>query len=530
MLRRTIPLLLLAITRAAAQGRAPADRPTLVVFLTVDQMREDYFDRFDKQLTGGLRRLRDGSAFFTEGYQDHGITETAPGHAATMSGRFPVHTGIVMNSQGVNGVPDAEVIGAAPQIDFPASPVRFQGTTLTDWLKSANSRTRFLSVSRKDRGAILPIGRSKGDVYWWASTNATFSTSRYYADSLPTWVQRFNARKMGEQYAGKEWVPLLPANAYPEPDSQPAEHGGRDFLFPHLVPDDSLIAARSAAAFPWMDAMTLAFALEGVQRLALGASTDRTDLLAVSLSTTDAVGHAYGPDSRELHDQILRLDRSLGEFLDSLFRLRDQRRIVIALTGDHGMSPFPAIKSSIYANHDAKVVSVRAEWSAFLARLAAAHVDSNAIVMEEAAVVVTRPESFAKAHVNVDSALRSYAADVKRVDGVLRADLMTDLAKADTVHDTIARRWLHMFAPEWSVRMIITLTPFSYWAPGTYPTHGSPHDADAHVPLLFFGAGVKPGTYTDFVRVVDMAPTLAELLGVKPSEKLDGHVLRQAVR
>ncbi|HXD22656.1 MAG TPA: alkaline phosphatase family protein [Gemmatimonadaceae bacterium] len=516
---------------APARSLAAEPKPDLIVFITVDQMRSDYFQRFDRQLTGGLRRLMDSSAFFLDGYQDHAITETAPGHSATMSGRFPVHTGIAMNSQGVNGIPSAAIIGGAPGTDLPAAPVRFRGTTLTDWLVAADPSTRFLSVSRKDRGAILPIGRSKGDVYWWTQSNGTFSTSLYYRDTLPTWVQRFNARRPAEQYAGKAWTLLLPESAYPEPDSVPAENRGVNYTFPHLVPGDSQAAVRSAAAYPWMDAITLQFALEGVRQLGLGASPARTDLLAVSLSTTDAVGHAYGPDSREMHDQILRLDRSLGAFFDSLFALRDRRRVVVALTGDHGMSPLPAIKSSIYPNHDAKVVSIAREWRAFRARLAAAGVDSTAVALEDnSVVVVTHPDAFTRAGVHADSAVESFARDVRRVDGVLRADLLTDLAKDDTVKDVIARRWLHMFSPGGDVKLVITLTPYSYWYPASSPTHGSPHDSDAHVPVLFYGDGVRPGQYAGFVRVVDMAPTLAAIAGVAPLEKLDGRVLTRAIR
>jgi len=526
----TLPLSVLG-AYATAQQPSAAPRPTLIVFITVDQMRSDYFQRFDKQLTGGLRTLFDGSAFFVDGYQDHAITETAPGHSVTLSGRFPVHTGITMNSAGVNGVPDAAIIGSSDRSDLPASPVRFQGTTLIDWLKAANPQTRFLSVSRKDRGAILPIGRSKGDVYWWTSSNGTFSTSRYYRDTLPTWVQRFNARKPGQQYAGKAWTLLLPESAYPEPDSVPAENHGANYTFPHFVSEDSLTAARSAAAYPWMDEITLQFALAGLKELGLGGSQNRTDVLAISLSTTDAVGHAFGPDSREMHDHILRLDRYLGVFLDSLFKMRDRQRVVIALTADHGMSPLPAMKSTIYPNHDAKVVSIAPAWKAFRARLAAAGVDSAAVSLEDAAVVVVqKPEAFAKAHVRADSAIESFAKDVRRVDGVLRADLVTSLAKDDTTTDVVARRWLHMFTPDGTARLMITLTPYSYWAPASYPTHGSPHDSDAHVPVLFYGDGVKAGRVAGFVRVVDMAPTLAELAGVRPSEKLDGHVLRQAIK
>jgi len=204
---------------------------------------------------------------------------------------------------------------------------------------------------------------------------------------------------------------------------------------------------------------------------------------------------------------------------------------VIALTGDHGMSPLPAIKSTIYPNHDAKVVSITREWRAFRARLVAAGVDSTAIAIEDnAVVVVTKPDAFTRAGVRADSAIESFAKDVRRVDGVLRADLLTELAKDDTVSDAIARRWLHMFVPGGEARLAITLTPYSYWAPGNSPTHGSPHDSDAHVPVLFFGDGVKPGHYSGFVRVVDMAPTLAAIAGVKPLEKLDGRVLTRAIQ
>jgi hypothetical protein len=533
-IRLFLPALLsLAVTARATAQQPPAapPRPSLIVFITVDQMRSDYFQRFDSQLTGGLRTLFDGSAFFLDGYQDHAITETAPGHSATLSGRFPVHTGITMNSAGVNGVPNAAIIGGTTPPDLPASPVRFHGTTLIDWLKASNPDTRFLSVSRKDRGAILPVGRSKGNVYWWTLSNATFSTSRFYGDTLPSWVKQFNAREPGQQYAGKAWTLLLPESAYPEPDSVPAENHGANFTFPHRVPGDSLAAALSIAAFPFMDEITLQFALAGMKELGLGSASSRTDVLAISLSTTDAIGHAYGPDSREMHDQILRLDRSLGVFLDSLFKLRDRRHVVVALTADHGMTPLPAVKSTIYPNHDARVVSIVPQWKSFRARLAAAGVDSTAVSLQDAAVVVLeRPEAFTRVHVNADSAIESFAKDVRQLDGVLRADLVTALAKDDTTKDTIARRWLHMFAPEGAARLMITLTPYSYWAPASYPTHGSPHDGDAHVPVLFYGDGVKPGRYAGFVRVVDMAPTLAELAGVKPLEKLDGHVLRQAIK
>jgi predicted AlkP superfamily pyrophosphatase or phosphodiesterase len=512
---------------ASAQKTQPVDRPTLVVFITVDQMRADYFARFKPQLTGGLKRLAGEGAFFRNGFQDHAITETAPGHASTMSGRFPVHTGITSDAQGVSTTA-APLIGGATEVG--ASPFRFQGSTLTDWMRAADPSTRFLSVSRKDRGAIPPIGRTKGDVYWWSGSAGIFTTSTYYADTLPAWVQRFNRQKGYATYAGKFWTLLLPAAKYVEPDTVWEESNGVDFVFPHPFPADTAGVARGFGNYPMMDSLTLAFALQGLQEKQLGADAKRTDLLAVSLSTTDAVGHKYGPDSREIHDQILRLDRYLGVFLDSLFTLRDQKRILIALTGDHGVTPYPEVHSGRYPNQNARRVNLDGQLGAFAMSLAAAGIPENAWSFEEGVFFVTDAAAFKAAKVSVDSAARALATVLRDVSGVLRADLFSDFARATLAKDKIARRWLHMFDAGGAARLAVTLTPYSYWESTTYATHGMPHDADANVAVLFWGAGVKSGTYSDEVRTVDMAPTLAEILGITPTQALDGVVLKKAVR
>lgn len=503
-------------------------KPALVVFITIDQMRADYFDRFGPQFSGGLKRLREGGAFFKNGFQDHGITETAPGHAATMSGRFPVHTGIVMNSQGVNGVPNAQVIGGRPTES--ASPARFKGTVLTDWMRAANASTRWLSVSRKDRGAILPLGKNTGNVFWYNNAGE-FTSSKYYMDTLPAWVQAFNARKIPQSFAGKLWTLLKDPSAYPEPDTVGVEASaaGLDNTFPHPFSNDPGRAAAGLANYPMMDEVTIRFALAGVRALQLGADPNRTDMLAVSLSTTDAVGHRWGPDSRELHDQILRLDQYLGAFLDSLEAIRGAGKLLVALTADHGVSPFPTLRSTIYPNGDAKRVSLDQPWRAFLNRLADQGIDTNAVAIDEGLVAVVKPDAFG-GMAKAEALLGDLAKDFMRIQGVQRVDFMKDLARADTVKDVVARRWLHMFAPNSNVRLVATLTPYSYWLPVAFATHGSPHDPDANVPVLFWGAGVAPGQHTDIVRVVDMAPTLAAILGVKPAETLDGHVLTKVVR
>ena len=504
---------------------APAVRRTLIVFITIDQLRGDYLQRFGPQLMGGLHRFDVAGAHFTRAYQDHANTETAPGHAAALSGRFPVHTGIAANSAGVND-PTAPLIGSG---DIGASPRRFQGTTLLDWMRATDRRTRFLSVSRKDRGAILPIGRARGDVYWYAS-NGSFTQSTYYGAALPKWVRDFNQKQYAAQYAGWIWTPLLPDSAYAEADSVAVESIGQQFMFPHAMPSDPLLAAANLLGFPVMDQLTLRFALEGVRELQLGADPNRTDLLNISLSTTDAVGHRFGPDSKELHDQLLRVDRFLGTFIDSLFTMRDSTRVILTLTGDHGMSPFPGVLSTVTPNPGARYVDIEPVFDSAFVQLAAMGIDTNQVAVSDGALLIGDTTSFRKARVSVDSVARSIAARVRAVPGVNRVDMLSDLARADTTQDLIGLRWLRMFAPGGVVRFVTTLDQFNYPTGVRNASHGTPWDQDAWVPVIFWGAPFQPGKYDIRARVVDMAPTLANVLGIKPLEKLDGVVLRQAER
>lgn len=501
-------------------------RPTLVLFLTVDQLRPEYLERWRHQFTGGLRLLLDEGLLYPRGVHDHGITETAPGHASTLSGRFPYSTGIASNSAGVN-TSDAPLLGAR---GAGASPFRFIGTTLADWMVGADPRTKVLSVSRKDRGAILPVGRGRHEVFWYAQSTGIFTTSTWYADSLPAWVQAFNAEDRPGRYAGREWHLLLDEAQYPEPDSVPHESAGQGFTFPHLLPRDSAMARNMLIGFPWMDEVTLDFAWRALRERDLGAGP-QTDLLAVSLSTTDAVGHRFGPDSRELHDQILRLDRALGPFLDSLFALRGRDRVAIALTSDHGVAPSPEVRSTFGNNAGARRID-RRQFDPVFAELVPlvqrSGLPLDAFEFDWPEFQVDRVRTATKER-EVRAVARAFAKAAARVPGVMRVDVIDDLARADTVKDVIARRWLHMFRPGGSTIAVITLDPYNYIGSGV-ATHGTPHDYDARVPVMFWGKAFRSGSDRHEARVVDIAPTLAHLLGITPSEKLDGVVLGGAFR
>ena len=505
-----------------AQGSA-ARKPALIVFLTIDQMRADYLDRWRGQLTGGLARLSQHGAFFTNAFQDHGVTETAPGHSVTMSGRFPRSTGILRNTAGVED-PQAPLVTST---DLPASPYRFRGSVLIDWLRSRDARSRALSISRKDRGAILPMGRAKQHVFWYATSNGEFTTSRYYADTLPAWIRAVNARRVPQRTAGRAWTLLLPPGEYAEPDSVAEENNGRNVVFPHVQPADSARAAADLPSTPWMDPFTLDAALAGVTALALGRGP-QTDVLAISLSATDYIGHRYGPDSREQHDNILRLDRALGTFIDSLYRMRDSSTIVFALTADHGVTSYPELVAARAGRAAPPRYNLAPAAVGLKSALHVYHVDTTAVTLDGPLVSVNR-DAFARAGVDPEPILRRFADVVRHTPGIARIDRVRDLSPRDTVRDAVTRRWMHMIPADSPVEWVITPVQGAYAAGATIAEHGLPYDDDAHVPVIFYGPWFAPGRHAERALVVDMAPTLARVAGVPPTERLDGHVLRQAL-
>jgi predicted AlkP superfamily pyrophosphatase or phosphodiesterase len=295
------------------------------------------------------------------------------------------------------------------------------------------------------------------------------------------------------------------------------------------VPTDSAALTNNFYEYPWMDEMILAATLEGVNALRLGDG-GVPDLLKVSLSTTDANGHRYGPDSREVHDQILRLDRALGAFIDSLYRLRDSSGIIFVLTADHGVTPFPELRPPPAGSPAPRRVSIGAITTRYRNALVAMGVPRSAFLLEESMLMVDR-EAFVAARVDADSVLRAYTQEILSQPGVARVDDPRALVSRDTVRDPISRRWVKAVPPDLAVERVITLTPGSIWgSPGSAATHGTPYDSDTHVPLIFYGSMFRRGTYPERASVADIAPTLARVLRVLPTERLDGRVLTTILR
>lgn len=507
-------------TEAATASSGAA--PQLVVLVTVDQLLPAYLERWAPQFTGGLARFWSRGAVFTNATHDHATTETAPGHATLGSGRFPRHTGIVRNAAGVQDVQYPLLDGGRGGA---ASPSRFRGSSLFDWMREQDRDARALSVSRKDRGAILPLGRARQSAYWYSS-DGRFITSHYYADTLPTWVTAFNRRDFVGALDGAVWNPLLPTSAYPERDDVAVENRGREIAFPHALPEARNRRASALSEYPVMDSITLALALSGVEAMALGDGNS-TDFLAVSLSTTDAVGHRYGPASREVHDQVLRVDRYLGQFMDSLFQLRDSSRVLFALSADHGVAPFPSLQ--LDGDDPARgVVQLRAVFGNAHSALLARGVSSDVLTMDSGIVGLDTARVRAGG-VPVDSVIQAVRAQLQAVPGVMRVDHVAELPALADRGDRYARRWLHALPPDLDAVLTVTLEPYHYFGSATTATHGSPHDYDAHVPLMFFGPAFSTGHHHLPARTVDLAATLAAALGITPTEVIDGRPLVEAL-
>lgn len=491
---------------------APPRPPQLEVLVVIDQFRGDYFDRYGPALKGGLARFAREGIVFTDAHQDHAITETAPGHSTTLSGRSSASTGILANRLGVSD-------SAAPLLGVKgpgASPHRFRGTTLYDWLRARDPGTRVLSVSKKDRGAILPVGRAKADVYWYES--GRFTTSTWYRTALPAWLDAWNARRGAAKFAGRTWTLSRPETEYPEPDSMPYENGGRSFTFPHRFPEDTVAAQGAVGSSPWADSLTLDVALEGVRALQLGRRGG-TDLLVVALSSTDAVGHRYGPDSRELRDHLLRLDGWLGTFLDSLGALVPAERTVFALTADHGVQPFPERGTGGRASLTALLRDTRQT-------LRQRH-GAEFGVEDESGLVLADTMALRKKGVSPDSLAQLMARSAERLPGVRQVFTRASLAAAAS-SDEEARLWRRAIPGTQPWLIAVSLQPDWQWSDGPGgTTHGTTNRNDTHVALAVLRPGVAPARVTRRVTTEDIGPTFAALAGVRPSEPVTGQVLQE---
>ncbi|HEY3131813.1 MAG TPA: alkaline phosphatase family protein [Acidobacteriota bacterium] len=519
---------------SAAQPEAAA-RPKLILMISVDQMRADYLTRFQDYYSGGLKWLSENGVVFENGYQNHAVTETGPGHSTLLSGMNPGHSGIVSNDwydrehgTVVYCVQDDN----APIIQDPKaegrSPKNFKATTLGDWLKDLSVGSRVISISGKDRSAILMAGQTADEVYWYNTSNGRFASSTYYLKKYPSWMEALNRKRIPAAYLGKTWDYLKPSEFYNQFGQDfVAEEDAPDPTFPH--PIGGLSVSAGAAFYnaftqtPFLDELILTASQEAIRANKLGMRGE-TDLLCVGLSATDIIGHAYGPWSHEIADQLLRLDQSLGSFLKFVDGQVGLRNSLIVLSADHGVLPLPeqlaarGTKSSrlrkqdilLFQNlnaHLSQKFKFKENWVTFYGSL-------NLYLNYPA---VARHNLLRS---DVENAIKEYLSGSPVVAAVYsRADLELDSGERDGVLGLFR----NSFDPDRSGDVFIQFKEFilpSFGRAGT--SHISVYPYDRRVPIILYSPAWKQQRVSAEAHTTDIAPTLAQFLNLHSPEKLDG--------
>ena len=553
----TAVALLLALTCSALSGRAaepaPAAKPALVVVLTIDQFRGDYLARFREHFVpGGLKLLLEGGANFVDCRYNHAITKTAAGHAVVLTGVHADVHGIINNAwvdretlKRVNCVDDdsVQILGRAddrggarlPGATTPlgASPRRLLATTVGDELKLTHGgRSKVIGISSKDRSAILLAGKLADAAYWM--DKGRIVTSTHYMKEIPAWVRAFNDAGRVDSFFGKRWERLLPVAAYDAlqgPDDVPGE--STDFSMGRTFPKringgTEKISSAYYEAFensPYKSEVLVDFARLVVENENLGGR-GVTDMLCLSFSVNDTVGHNYGPDSHEVMDITLRTDRMIADLFSFLDRRIGLKNCTIILTADHGIAPIPERLKAMSPNFSAgrvDNVQLLKTCEAALERAYGPLSDGRHwLVIDENNLLFLR-DVLKEKNVAQPVAEKVVRDALLTVDFVEAAFTRTELEEGK-VSGPYAEATMLSFNRARSGDLYYQMKP--YWVDRkTGTNHGSPYIYDTHVPMVWYGVGVKPGTYTERVGVEDIAPTLAHLLSIMRPPMRQGRVL-----
>lgn len=515
-------IVILLIALAPSHSAQPA--PRLILFIVVDQMRADYLERFRDQFTGGLKLLLEKGAVFANAHYHQLPTVTASGHATLITGRNARSTGIVGNAwydrvlrKTIQSIEDAhhkQQSGSGS-----ASPENLNGHTLGDVLKAKHPNSRVVSISIKDRSAILLGGKHADQVYWYDADNGLFTSSSYYLRQFPDWVERFNNNRPAAAYFGRRWEKLLDGQeAYRRSgeDSFAHEADGKQTSFPHAIAASSRPDAafyRALTATPFSDELTLAFAREALLALALGRDGS-PDLMAISLSATDSIGHLYGPFSHEIHDQMLRLDRMLGDFLSFVEKQVGLGNCIVALSSDHGVMPLPEwlAKRGLEAGR----INVKQVEARIRAALRTRAGSENLIARFDGPTLYFDPQELSRSRLSLPELVQVAIDVIKAEKGIAEVYSRIDLLSGEPPGSRYGRLAANGFHAERSPDLLIVPKENYIFSNGTTgTTHGSPHPYDTHVPMIIFGPTATAGSYSALVSTEDLAPTLASILGLE---------------
>ncbi len=494
---------LLALTCATLAAAAPP--PKLVLAIVVDQFRYDYLTRFRAGYHSGLERLLTRGAVFTNARYEHYPTVTAVGHSTFLTGATPSMSGIVGNEwydretgKTVASITDDTVtmLGAAGS---GASPRRLLVSTVGDEMKMARAGGKVIGISLKDRAAILPAGHMADGAYWFDARAGAFVSSTFYFADLPAWVKAYNAGRPADGFRGAHWLN-------------------------HTLPNDASAYAALEGS-PFGNELVESFAERAIEREKLG-QRHATDLLTVSFSSNDYVGHAYGPDSPEVKEMSLRTDRIFGKLFAYLEGKVGMSNVVVVFTADHGVAPVPEVNAARrMPGGRMPPGSVR---RAVEAALTAKYGEGRWILGGPDVALYFNRDLIRQKNLEPEDVEGAAAAAARGVPHVFRVYTAGLLESGVALEDQVGRRVMNGFYASRSPDLYVLLEPYwLYGAKGT--THGATFSYDAHVPVIFMGPGFKPGRYNAPVAVNDIAPTLATYLDIETPSGSVGRCLHEAL-
>ena len=518
---------------------AQSEKPKLVVGIVVDQMRYDYLKRFEDRFgEDGFKKLMNDGYNCQNHHFNYMPTYTGPGHASVYTGTAPENHGIIANnwydkfrSEKVYCVQDDRVLALGTESEKERmSPHRLLSTTFGDANRiHTQFKGKTIGISIKDRGAILPAGHSANYAFWFRGKNeGAWVSSTYYAKSLPEWVTKFNTKKSIDKYM-KEWNTLYSLASYTNSGSDLNNYekgfvGKETATFPYDL--EALKTENSnydiLKTTPFGNTIVTDFALEAIKNENLGKDSI-TDVLTVSYSSTDYIGHNFGVNSVEIEDAYLRLDKELARLIKNLDKKVGKGEYTIFLTADHGAVHVPQFLKDhkIPADYvEGKKIQQGVEsflTSTFGMEGLLKNMSNQQLFLDYQLIENTSELSLAK----ITKALKHYLIQQPNMQYVFtRSEL-----EARTINNAIGKLVQNGFHQRSSGDVVYVLTPATISYSKTGSTHGSPQVYDTHVPLLFYGNGIKKGKTFKKTQVIDIAPTIAALLGIAAPNASTGNVL-----
>ena len=516
-------LVLTATICLPLRGSASAynGHPKLIVVIVIDQFRGDYLERYHDQFgDSGFRLLMDHGAYFPNCYYNYANTRTAPGHATLFTGAYSNGHSIIGNEwldpkqkRMVTSVEDDSTKLVGVDSKTGASPHNLMADTIGDELRLATQgNARVFGISLKDRAAILPAGFAANGAYWIEPKSGSWITSTYYRDDLPKWVQDFNSTRPAK-YWDREWKDsqgtVLASTAHRKAKD------GSEAGFYEVV---------GSTAFANEYELEFARELMVYENVGRGPATD---FLSISLSANDILGHAVGPDSPEMAQMALDLDHELGDFFNFLGHQVGLANVWIALSADHGVSTLPDAVKKLHipaANLGAAKIEEQIN-NGLVAKFSPGH--PTTYVKLDYPEAWLDQNAFAAAHVRESDAEIAVGEAMKQA-GLRDYFTKSQLAAGEAPNTPLGRKYLNSYSPQGS--WYVLGVPDIYTVGGLKGTdHASPYNYDTHVPLAFYGLPFRAGTYRTGVEPVDLAPTLASLLGINAPTHAVGRVLTEAL-